>query len=90
MIKDVLGAHGGAQSPYCPILYLDSGHDLTVHGFKPHIGLYADTTEPAWDPLCPSLSAPPLLALYLCLSKQIKINSKKKKTRSGCLGSSVS
>ena len=24
-----------------------SGHDLTVHDFEPHIGLCADSTEPA-------------------------------------------
>ena len=38
-----------------------SGHDLTIHEFEP-IGLHADSMEPAWDPLSPSLSAPPLLA----------------------------
>ena len=34
-----------------------SGHDLTVHGFEPQIGIRADSAEPAWDSL--SLSAPP-------------------------------
>ena len=41
------------------------GHDLTVHKFKPHIGLHADSAEPAWDSLSPSSSAPPPLALSL-------------------------
>ena len=45
-----------------------SGKDLMVHGFKPHIGLSAVSTEPASDLLLPS----PSLALS-------KINIKKKK-----------
>ena len=36
-----------------------SGHDLVVHEFEPHLGLAALGTEPASDPLSPSLSAPP-------------------------------
>ena len=48
------------------------GHDLTVCGFKTHIGLCADSPEPAWDSLSPSLSAPPLLAHFCSLS--LKIN----------------
>ena len=35
-----------------------TGHDLTVHGIKPHIRLCADSMEPAWDSLSPSLSLP--------------------------------
>ena len=47
-----------------------SGHDLTVCEFEPHIGLFPDGSEPAWDPLSLStLSAPPLLALCLSLSQ---------------------
>ena len=48
-----------------------SGHDLTVPEFEPRIGLWADSTEPAWDSLSPSLSlsAPPLLALSFSLPK---------------------
>ena len=51
-----------------------SGHDLTAPGFKPHIGLCADSPEPVvcFGFCVPSFSAPPLLAL--CLSK---INIKK-------------
>ena len=44
-----------------PTLDTGSGHDLTVGGNKPCIGLYAKNMEPAWD----SLSAPPLLVLFL-------------------------
>ena len=44
-----------------PTLDFGSGHDFTVHEFKPHLGLCADSMEPAWDSLSPSLSAPPLL-----------------------------
>ena len=40
-----------------------SGHDLTVHGFEPHVSM-----EPAWDSLSPSLSAPlSMLSLLLSL-----------------------
>ena len=37
-----------------------SGHDLAVGEFEPRIRLSAVGTEPASDPLSPSLSAPPL------------------------------
>ena len=48
---------------------LGSGRDLTVCGFQPRVGLWADGSEPgaALDSVSPSLSAPPLLALYLSL-----------------------
>ena len=52
-----------AQSVKHSTLDLGSGHDFTVHGFKPH------SPEAAWDPLPPSLPAPPLLVLSLSLSK---------------------
>ena len=48
------------------------GHDLTVRGFEPRAGLCADSLEPGacfGFCVCPSLSAPPLLMLCLCLSK---------------------
>ena len=40
-----------------------SGHDLTVCGLEPHVGLCADSTEPASDPPFLSLSAPLVLSL---------------------------
>ena len=54
-----------AQLVKHPALDFSSGNDLMVHGIKPHIRLCADSTEHAWDPLFPSLSAPPLLACSL-------------------------
>ena len=34
------------QSVECPTLGFGSGHDLTVHGFEPRIGLCIDSVEP--------------------------------------------
>ena len=45
-----LGGSVGSASDF------GSGHDLMVCGFKPHVRLYADSTEPAWDSLSLSLS----------------------------------
>ena len=47
---------------------------LRFVGSSPRIGLCADSAEPAWDSLSPSLSAPPPLTLSLSL----KINKLKK------------
>ena len=58
-----------AQSVKCPTLGFGSGHDLTVCGFEPRVGLCAGITEPAWDSLSPSLSAPPPLELSFSLSQ---------------------
>ena len=54
-----------AQSVERPTLDFGSGHDLTVCGIEPYIGLCTDSVEPTWDSLPPSLSlsAPPLLSL---------------------------
>ena len=59
-----------AESVECLTLDLDSGHDLAVREFKPHIRLCADRADPAWDSLSLplSLSAPPLLVCSLSLS----------------------
>ena len=51
-------------------LDLGSGHDLTVHGIKSHVGLCADIAETAWDSL--PLSAPSLLALSLFQNKHLR------------------
>ena len=40
-----------AQLVEWPTLGFSSGHDFTVRGIEPHIGLCADSTEPAWDSL---------------------------------------
>ena len=50
-----------------------SGHDLTVRGFKPHIRLCADSSEPgACFRFCLLSLCPSLLMLCLCLSKMNK------------------
>ena len=51
-----------------PTLGFSSGHDLKVHEFELHIGLCADSAEPAWDSLAPSVSTPPMLTHTLSLS----------------------
>ena len=53
----------------CPILDFGSGRDLTVGEIWPHVGLCADSVEPAWDSLAPSLSAPPPLVSLLFQNK---------------------
>ena len=52
-----------------------SGHDLTVRGFEPHVGLCADRTEPGAHfrfRVFLSLSAPPPLALARVRSLSLK------------------
>ena len=49
-----------------------SGHDLMVCGFESPPSdsvLIAQSLEPASDSVFPSFSAPPLLTICLCLSK---------------------
>ena len=57
-----------------------SGHDLAVREFEPHVRLSAVSTEPALDPLAPSLSVPPLL-FSLSLSLKNKQTFKKIKEK---------
>ena len=54
-----------------PTLDLGSGHDLTVHGIKPHVRsvLLAWSLEPASNSVSPSLSASLSLSLSLSVSK---------------------
>ena len=62
------------QSVKRPTLGFSSGHDLRVRYFEPRVGLCTDGTEPAWDSLSPSLSAPSpthTLALKNKLKKKI-------------------
>ena len=54
-----------------------SSYDLTAYRFKPHVSLCADSVEPVWDSLSPSLSACPLLTLAVSL-KMNKIKPKSK------------
>ena len=69
------------QSVKNPALDFSSGHELTVCGFRAHVGLCASSAEPAWDSLSLplSLSAPLPLALSLSLSKFINKLKKIKK-----------
>ena len=66
-----------AQSVKCPSLDFSPGRDLTVWEIKPHIRLCADSAEPTWNSLSPSLSLP---LPHLC-SLSLKINKLKKKKR---------
>ena len=59
-----------AQLVKRPTLDFTLGVDVTVREFEPRIRLCAESVEPAWDSLSPSLSAPTLLAL---LSKQVNL-----------------
>ena len=54
-----------AQSVKHPTPGFGSGHDLPVHEIEPHLGLHADSAEPAWDSLYLLLSAPPPHSLSL-------------------------
>ena len=60
-IMGCLGGSGGS------VWHLISAHDLTVHEFKSHAGLYANGAEPAWDCLSPS----PCALLCSCSLSQI-------------------
>ena len=39
----------GGSIGYMSDLDFGSGHDLTVYGIEPHVGLHADSLEPVWD-----------------------------------------
>ena len=60
-----------AQSGKHLSLDLGSAHALTVRGIEPHVGLHDDSTEPAWDSLSPSLSAPLPLSQSKITSKYV-------------------
>ena len=62
-----------AQSVKHLTLGFGSGHELTVREFEPSIWFCADSGEPAWDSLSPSLSAPP----QLMRAHALKINKNK-------------
>ena len=53
-----IGGTWVAQSVKHPTLDFGLGHDLTVGGIEPHVGLYADSSEPAWVSLSPFLPLP--------------------------------
>ena len=66
--NDVWGAWV-AQPAKHPTLDFSSGHDITVCEFEPHVGLCANSTEPAWGSLSPFLSAPLPSTLSLSQNK---------------------
>ena len=72
-LKTDFGGAWVAQSVKRPTLDFGSGHDLTVHGFGPHVGCRPASAEPAWD----SVS---LLSLHslLVVSLFLKITFKNK------------
>ena len=47
-----------AQSVKPLTLNLGTGYDLMAPGTEPHIGLCADSAQPAWDSLSPFPSLP--------------------------------
>ena len=63
-----------AQSVEQLTLGFGSGHDLTVCECEPLVGLCADSVEPAWDSLSPSLSVSSscACAISLSLKNQLK------------------
>ena len=65
-----------AQSAKHLTLGFGSGNDLTVPEIEPCLRLCADSVEPAWDSLSPSLSAPPLLSLSLSLPPSLSKTNK--------------
>ena len=57
-----------------PPLDFGAGHDLTVMVLiEPSVRVHVDSTEPTWDSVSPSVSAPPPLMLYVSVSLS-KIN----------------
>ena len=60
------------QSIKQPTLDFGSGHHLTVHEFKPSLGLCAGGTELSWD----SLSVPPPVTFSLSLSLPLSQKNK--------------
>ena len=77
LIKKYWKGRLGAQSVKRSILGLGSGHRLMVCEFEPHVGLCADSEEPARDSLSPLLSASPLLMLSLPLSLKVNKSAEK-------------
>ena len=66
--------YGGAwvaQLVKRPTLDFGSGHDLMAHEIEPHVGLCADSEEPAWDSLSLSLS------LSLCSFPTLSLSQNK-------------
>ena len=63
-----------AQSVKRPTLGFGSGHDLTVHEFKSHVGLCIDSAEPVWD----SVSLPRPCSRVFSLSNINKLQKRRR------------
>ena len=76
VLKEWLWGAWVTQLVECRTLDFGSGHEI-----EPHVGLCADSVEPAWDSPSFSLSAPPLLirvhTLLLSQNKHKKIKQQK-------------
>ena len=60
-----------AQLVKHPTLDFGVGHDLTVRGIEPHVGLCAHSTELVWDSLSPFLyPSPHSHSLILKINKE--------------------
>ena len=53
--KNLMGTWVPQLGKY-PNLDFGSGHDLTIHEFRPHVGLCIGNAEPAWDSSSRALS----------------------------------
>ena len=70
-----------AQLVKGPNLDFGSGHDLTISGTEPNIGLYTDSMKPVWNWV--SLPHSPSLPLFPSVSNKLKKKSKNKKQLNG-------
>ena len=87
LIKSNIRGAWVAQSVEHLALDFSSGHDLTVCEFEPHIGLCADSAEPAWDSLSLPLSLP--LPPLICSVSLSQINKLKTINRGAWVAQSV-
>ena len=62
-LNTILGAPGWLSRLKRLTIGFGSGHDLAVPGTEIRVRLCADSMEPAWESLSPSLSTPALLSL---------------------------
>lgn len=73
MFKNLISGSLSGSVCTCLTLGFDSGHDLIVCEFEPHIGLCADSCGACLG-LSITLSAPPQLTLYLAHSLTHSLN----------------
>ena len=79
-----MSMYGGAwvaQSVEHLTLGFNSGHDVTVHKFEPHVRLHADSAEAAWDSVSLSLSSSLCPSPTCAVSVSLKINKQTLKKR---------